>query len=168
MPTIRAYIGVGANLGDATSTCRGIPDLLSRMQRTQVIRSSNLYRSAPVGGPPQPWYINCVLCIETSLSPQDLLAALQKLEVHHGRVRLLRDGPRPLDLDILFYGDQIVHAPNLTIPHPRAHERSFVLQPMAELAPDFLHPVFQRTMRELLHDLHEPSPCKPLSLSEIA
>ena len=130
-----AFIGLGANLGDAAAALRSALDELSRLPQTRLIASSSLYRTAPVdaGGPD---YLNAVARIETSLDPHALLDALQAIELAHGRERPYINAPRTLDLDLLLYGEQQIASPRLTVPHPRMLERAFVLQPLLEIAPE--------------------------------
>lgn len=128
------YIGLGANLGHARQTLTQALADLSALPGTQVLKVSSLYRSAPVqaGGPD---YTNAVARVHTTLTPHELLTQLQAVEQHHGRTRPYRNAPRTLDLDILLFGTESVHDARLTIPHPRMHERAFVLIPLAELDP---------------------------------
>ena len=130
----RAWIGLGANLGQPQAALRQAVHALAALPGTQVLRTSSLYRSAPVdaGGPD---YFNAVAEIATLLEPHPLLAALQAIEHGAGRERPYRNAPRTLDLDLLLYGDLRITSPQLTVPHPRMHERAFVLRPLAELAP---------------------------------
>ncbi len=131
---ITAYIGLGANLGDPLGSLRQAASELSATPGIEALRLSRFYRSAPVdaGGPD---YVNAVAEIRSSLSPPALLAAMQTIEQHHGRLRPYRNAPRTLDLDLLLYGNQAIDTPDLTVPHPRMHERAFVLLPLQELAP---------------------------------
>jgi 2-amino-4-hydroxy-6-hydroxymethyldihydropteridine diphosphokinase len=130
-----AFIALGSNLDDpAAQVARGI-DELGALPRTVVKRASSLYRSAPVGFRDQPDFINAVAQVATRLAPRALLDALLALERRHGRVRGVPNGPRTLDLDLLLYGSLAIHEPGLTIPHPRMHERAFVIVPLAEIAP---------------------------------
>jgi 2-amino-4-hydroxy-6-hydroxymethyldihydropteridine diphosphokinase len=135
-----AFIGVGANLEDPIASVRGALAELGRLPATRLDRSSSLYRTAPVGYLDQPDFINAVARIETTLDPQGLLAALLRTESRHGRVRSVRNAPRTLDLDLLLYGEKVIDEPGLSIPHPRMHERAFVLVPLAEIAPDAVIP----------------------------
>lgn len=133
-PSTVAYIGLGANLGDARVTLELAASNIAALPGIHATVLSPLYRSAPVdaGGPD---YINAVLQAETTLSAEDLLHALQGIETRHGRQRPYRHAPRTLDLDLLLYGDEIRQTPFLTLPHPRMHERAFVLRPLRDLAP---------------------------------
>ena len=130
-----AYIGLGANLGDAPAALRDAVQAVAALPGTQVLQCSALYRSAPVDAVGPDFY-NAVVAVCTSLPPHDLLAALQAIETTAGRERPYRNAPRTLDLDILLYGDQVINTPTLLVPHPRLHERAFVLTPLAEIAPD--------------------------------
>lgn len=130
----QAWIGLGANLGDARAALAGAVQAMGRLAGTQVLRVSSLYRSAPVDAT-GPDYLNAVAELRTTLAPQALLQALQALELAAGRERPYRNAPRTLDLDVLLYGSQSIATPTLTVPHPRLWERAFVLLPLAELRP---------------------------------
>ncbi len=136
MSAVTAYVALGANLDDPVAQVKAGFDALAGLARTQLKAKSSLYRTAPVGYANQPDFINAVAAVETSLAPRELLDALLAVETERGRVRQFQNAPRTLDLDILLYGDREVHEPGLTIPHPRMHERAFVLAPLAEIAPD--------------------------------
>lgn len=131
---VRAYVGLGANLGDARGSVLAALAALGDMPQTTLVASSSLYRSAPVDAA-GPDFINAVAALDTGLAPLALLDALQALEGRFGRERPYRNAPRTLDLDLLLYGEQELHGERLTVPHPRLHERAFVLRPLAELAP---------------------------------
>ena len=131
----RAFIGLGSNLADPGAQILKAFDELGKLPQTRLLSRSSLYRSAPVGYAEQPDFINAVAEIETSLAPNQLLDALLDMEHRHGRVREFRNAPRILDLDILLYGDLVFHEHGLTLPHPRMHERAFVLRPLHEIAP---------------------------------
>ncbi|MBA3624080.1 MAG: 2-amino-4-hydroxy-6-hydroxymethyldihydropteridine diphosphokinase [Methylibium sp.] len=130
----RAYIGLGANLGDARDVLRAARDALATLSGSRLVVCSSLYRSAPIDSS-GPDYLNAVVALDTRLSPDELLAALQAIEAAHGRERPYRNAPRTLDLDLLLHGDAVQDTPTLTLPHPRLHLRAFVLQPLAEIAP---------------------------------
>nr|WP_153012691.1 2-amino-4-hydroxy-6-hydroxymethyldihydropteridine diphosphokinase [Pseudacidovorax intermedius] len=134
-PQVRAYVALGANLGDAQATVTLALAALDRLPQTRRVACSSLYRSAPVdaGGPD---FINAVAALDTALAPLALLDELQRLELAAGRERPYRNAPRTLDLDLLLYGEARIDAPRLTVPHPRLHERAFVLLPLAEIAPE--------------------------------
>jgi 2-amino-4-hydroxy-6-hydroxymethyldihydropteridine diphosphokinase len=131
---VRAFVGVGANLGDAQATVRAALQALGRLPDTQCVTSSSLYRSAPVEAT-GPDFINAVAELHSTLSPLALLRELQAIEQAFGRVRSVCNAPRTLDLDLLLYGEQVMDSDTLTLPHPRLHLRAFVLRPLAELAP---------------------------------
>ena len=131
----RAYVGLGANLGDAQGTIRQAMDELDALPDTRVAARSALYRSAPVGYAAQPDFVNAVAEVRTSLAAGELLAALIELEERHGRARSFPNAPRTLDLDLLLYGEEVMESERLTLPHPRMHERAFVLKPLLDLAP---------------------------------
>ncbi|GMG86425.1 2-amino-4-hydroxy-6-hydroxymethyldihydropteridine diphosphokinase [Biformimicrobium ophioploci] len=137
---MRAFIGLGSNLEQPRQQLLSACEAMDRIPHTHLLRRSPLYRSAPVGPEGQPDYVNAVAELETALEPEALLDALQAIEQAHGRVRTLRWGARTLDLDILLYGDGIIDSERLQVPHPRIPERNFVLQPLADLAPDLYLP----------------------------
>jgi 2-amino-4-hydroxy-6-hydroxymethyldihydropteridine diphosphokinase len=132
---ISAYIGLGANLDDPAAQITQAMDELARLPESRLTARSSLYASAPVGYKAQPDFINAVVEIETRLAPRTLLSALLDIEHHHGRNRSFRNAPRTLDLDLLVYGRARFHEEGLTLPHPRMHERAFVLLPLLEIAP---------------------------------
>ena len=134
MPHI-AFIGLGSNLEDPRSQLQLAFDELDGLPETRLVARSSLYRSAPLGYPDQPEFVNAVAEIATALTPQTLLQALLQIEHRHGRERTFRNAPRTLDLDVLLYDDTQLHEHGLTIPHPQMHLRAFVLQPLLELAP---------------------------------
>lgn len=131
-----AYLGLGANLGDAVATLHAAIDALKQSPNMQVLAVSSFYGSKPIGeGADGPNYTNAVAKISTQLSPEALLAAVQSIEQTHGRVRTYRNAPRTLDIDVLLYGQQIIQSDHLCVPHPRMHERAFVLFPLGEITP---------------------------------
>lgn len=138
-PVCRAYVGLGANLGDARAALAAACDAIADLPEVRLRGRSGLYRSAPVdaGGPD---YLNAVAALDTTLEPQALLRALLEIETRHGRERPYRHAPRTLDLDLLLYADLHLETPVLTLPHPRGHLRAFVLQPLHELAPGLCWP----------------------------
>lgn len=130
-----AYIGIGANLGDARANVQDAIARLARLPHTRLLRASASYRTAPIDSS-GPDYINAVASVDTGLDAHALLAELQAIELAHGRERPYRNAPRTLDLDLLLYGDDIIATPALAVPHPRLLERAFVLVPLLEIAPD--------------------------------
>jgi 2-amino-4-hydroxy-6-hydroxymethyldihydropteridine diphosphokinase len=144
----RAYIGLGANLGDARATLDAACDGLARLPGTTLAARSSWYRSAPVDAR-GPAFVNGVAALDTALEPLALLEALQAIEQRHGRARPYRNAPRTLDLDLLLYGELQLRTERLTLPHPRLHERAFVLHPLAELEPALEIPG-RGAVRELL------------------
>jgi len=129
-----AYIGIGANLGDARANVFDALARLAALPASTLLRQSCAYRSAPIDASGDD-YINAVACIDTALAASELLAALHAIELAHGRARPYRNAPRTLDLDILLYGDQQIDTPSLHVPHPRMYQRAFVLAPLLEIAP---------------------------------
>jgi 2-amino-4-hydroxy-6-hydroxymethyldihydropteridine diphosphokinase len=131
-----AYVGIGSNLEDPVRQVREALDELDRLPHTRVVKKSSLYRSAPMGHTEQPDFINAVAQLETGLPAERLLAELQEVEARHGRKRSFPNAPRTLDLDILLYGELSLDLPSLKVPHPRMHERAFVLRPLLEISPE--------------------------------
>jgi 2-amino-4-hydroxy-6-hydroxymethyldihydropteridine diphosphokinase len=130
-----AYVGVGSNLNDPRAQVLQAFTELDGLPNTRVVRKSSLYRSAPMGHAAQPDFVNAVAQVETGLPAERLLAELQAVEARHGRERSFPNAPRTLDLDLLLYGTARIASPALTVPHPRMHERAFVLKPLLEIAP---------------------------------
>ena len=135
-----AFIALGSNLEAPLTQIRNAFVELGALPKTKLIARSSLYRSAPVGNVNQPYFINAVAKLETRLAPSELLTALLEIEQRHGRRREFSNAPRTLDLDLLLYGDLIHHEHGLTLPHPRMHQRAFVLSPLHEIAPDSVIP----------------------------
>ena len=135
-----AFVALGANLAEPAEQVRAALGSLAQLPECRVLRSSSLYRTAPVGIHGQPDFINAVAALETVLTPQDLLAALFAIEAQFGRRRDYRHAPRTLDLDLLLYGDERIDAEGLTVPHPRIAERAFVLVPLVEVSPEVMIP----------------------------
>lgn len=146
MPTI--FIGLGTNLGKRADNLSEARRLLSRI--APIRAESTVIETEPWGYSDQPDFLNQVVRCETDLSPQALLHELKAIETRIGRTPTFRYGPRRIDLDLLYYDDLVLDQPGLTIPHPDLHERDFVLRPLAEIAPDWVHPVLRRTHAELL------------------
>jgi 2-amino-4-hydroxy-6-hydroxymethyldihydropteridine diphosphokinase len=143
------YLSLGSNLGDRRGT---LLDAVARLEAPdfRIRRVSSIYETEPVDFRDQPWFLNLVLEAETELFPKQLLARIRKVELGLGRKRLRKKGPRSIDIDILLYGETVIESAELAIPHPRLTERRFVLEPLAELAPQLRHPVTRQTIAELL------------------
>ena len=162
MGPVDAFLGLGSNLGTpSVQIARALSELETRS--VEVRRSSSLYSTAPVGGPPQPWFVNAVAAVRFEGAPLDLLRVCRGIEALHGRERGVLNGPRTLDLDILLFDDLVMSTQELEIPHPRLAERRFVLVPLVEIAPELRHPVSGFTMRELLARCPDASVVVPLA-----
>jgi len=133
---VRAVIALGSNIDEPERQVNRAFDEIAAMPQTKLVAKSRLHRTKPVGYAGQPDFVNACALVETGLAPRALLDNLLDLEKRHGRVRTIRNGPRTLDLDIVVYGDKVVDEPGLAIPHPRAHDRAFVLEPLVEVWPD--------------------------------
>jgi 2-amino-4-hydroxy-6-hydroxymethyldihydropteridine diphosphokinase len=140
MSPARAVVAIGSNLDGPAERVRQAFDELAGLPSTRLLARSSLYRTAPVGYLAQPAFVNACALVETSLGPRELLEGLLAIERRHGRVRDIPDGPRTLDLDIVLYGDRVMHEHGLTLPHPRAHERAFVLAPLLDVWPEAVIP----------------------------
>lgn len=142
---------MGSNQGDSVRICLEVFDLLRNHPDVSILRTSSLYRTSPVGVSEQDWFINAAVLVQTRLQPQALLALLLEVEKSFGRVRTVKWGPRTLDLDILFYEDIQLDLPGLRVPHPLMSERLFVLKPLAEIEPDWVHPELGTSVQEMLN-----------------
>lgn len=140
-------ISLGSNLGDRDANLRSAIDRLRALG--EVLAISSFYETEPVEFAAQPWFLNCVVKLETEKMPKQLLAAILGIEQQMGRRRIQNKGPRTIDIDILLFGNSIIETKGLTIPHPGLHERGFALEPLAEISPDVRHPGLKRTIREL-------------------
>lgn len=146
-----AFLSLGSNVGDRVANLKAAIERIRSLG--EVIATSSIYETEPVEFLVQPWFLNCVLKLDTEKMPKQLLAAILNIEKEMGRHRRQKKGPRTIDIDILLFGNSVVETNGLTIPHPALHERRFVLEPMSEFAPDVRHPVFKKRMRELLEAL---------------
>ena len=151
----QAYIGFGSNLGNRLSNCRNAIEALAALPFCSLLKASSFYETAPVGLVEQPPFVNGVVLLETIEDAHWLLRQMLKIEKVFGRIRTLKWGPRSIDLDLLFFDDQIINTPGLSVPHPFLHERRFVLEPLNEVAPDFRHPSLGKSVADLLHDLKD-------------
>ena len=148
----KAFIGIGSNLGEREANCDNAIHLLID-SGISVLKRSAMTETKPWGVTDQPEFLNMVIEIETSLKPDELLTLLKKTERAAGRADTVRWGPRVIDLDILLYDDLVIRTPELKIPHPLISEREFVLRPLAEIAPDTIHPVLKKSIKTLLKEL---------------
>jgi 2-amino-4-hydroxy-6-hydroxymethyldihydropteridine diphosphokinase len=146
MPNL-VYLSLGSNVGDREAQLREAEKRLSKLGR--VVAISSFYETEPVEFTEQPWFLNCAVKLETSLAPEELMAAILGIEEEMGRRRVQDKGPRSIDIDILLFADAIVESSEVTIPHPAMHRRRFVLEPLAEIAPEALHPLLNQTIGEL-------------------
>jgi len=141
------YLSLGSNLGDRDANLRNAIERLRGVGNPIAI--SSFYETVPIDVVLQPWFLSCAVKLDTEKMPRQLITAILSLEQDMGRQRKQQKAPRTIDIDILLFGSSIIEIPSLTIPHPRMHERRFVLEPLAEIAPDARHPIFKRTIREL-------------------
>ena len=156
------FLSLGSNLGHRKKNLQQAARLLIT-QAIKIVKSSSLYVTEPVDYHSQPWFLNCVLQIETELSPEELLSLTQHIEDQLGRQRDLIKGPRTIDIDILLAENLIFHTSDLIIPHPRLAERNFVLVPMAEIAPEVIHPVYAKKIITLFHESRDKAKVVRLS-----
>ena len=156
------YIGIGSNLGDALDNCRRAIQAISSDKNNQLLKCSPFYRTEPVGKKDQPWFVNGVVAVKTLLIPRDFLTFILSIEKKMGREQRERWGPRVIDLDLLLYNKQILNEAGLQIPHPRLHERRFVLIPLRDIAPDLKHPLLAKTISQILSELPETETVLPM------
>jgi len=147
----RVYLSLGSNVGDREDHLRSAITRLESIAR--VISVSSFYETEPMEVTNQPWFLNCAVKVETTKMPKQFMAAVLEIEQEMGRLRTMKKGPRTIDIDILLFGDAVVDSPEVTIPHPAMHERRFVLEPLVEIAPEARHPVFKKTVSEMLDAL---------------
>ena len=157
---MRAFIGLGSNLGEREAMIRMALDDLARLPHTRLVRASSLYDTEPVGEIDQPNFLNAVAQIDTELTARQLLWNLQRIEARLGRTRTQRWGPRTMDLDLLLYGDLVIEEADLKLPHPELVHRSFVLVPLVELDPILVHPATGESLLSHLSRLHTRPPVK--------
>jgi 2-amino-4-hydroxy-6-hydroxymethyldihydropteridine diphosphokinase len=146
-----AYLSLGSNVGDREAQLRAAVDRLQTEGR--IVTVSSFYETEPVEFTDQAWFLNCALALETTDTPEQLMSAILQIEQQMGRQRIQRKGPRTIDIDILLFDGEVLESPALTIPHAAMHQRRFVLQPLAEIAPAVPHPVLKKTIQELLEAL---------------
>lgn len=146
-----AYLSLGSNVGDREAQLRGAVNRLAALGRVAAV--SSFYQTEPVEFTDQPWFLNCAVALETGVTPQQLMGSLLAIEKQMGRERVQKKGPRSIDIDILLFDDLVVDTKEVTIPHPAMHERRFVLEPLAEIAPEVVHPLLKKNIRDLLDAL---------------
>lgn len=145
------YLSLGSNIGDRATRLHEAIERLGTLG--EVVKVSSFYDTEPVEFTRQEWFLNCAVALETEKLPKQLLAAVLRIEREMGRRRTIAKGPRVIDIDVLLFGSCVIDTPQLSVPHPAMHERRFVLEPLAEIAPETRHPVFKKTVRELLDAL---------------
>ena len=147
------YIGIGSNLGDKVGHCRRAIEAIVSDGRNRIVRCSPFYQTEPVGKKDQDWFVNGVAAVETSMDPGELLDFFLTIEMTMGRVRREHWGPRVIDLDILLFGQKVIDEGRLQVPHPRLHERGFVLSPLHDIAPGLVHPLLGKSISQILAEL---------------
>lgn len=160
------FIGIGSNLGDPLSNCLDAIEKVVSLEQITLSKRSSLFRTEPVGVRDQNWFINGVIEVKTAFSPRTLLETLKVIEYEMGRREGERWGPRIIDLDILFYGQEIIDEEDLVIPHPELHKRAFVLIPLNEIAPYVIHPAFGVSIGGLMERLDDRNEVLPIDIGE--
>jgi 2-amino-4-hydroxy-6-hydroxymethyldihydropteridine diphosphokinase len=163
---IISFIGIGSNLGKPVENCQEAVEKIAAVPGIRLLRRSSLYRTEPEGPQDQPWFINAVVEIRTTLTPRQLFEVLQEIERRMGRVEGIKWGPRIIDLDLLIYGQEVVQEEQLVIPHPELHRRRFVLAPLCELASYWIHPAFGVSVRGLTDRLTDTARVELYDLDE--
>ena len=156
-------ISMGSNLGNRLSSLRKAI-LLLKKEGFNIIKTSDVFETPPFGVTNQPRFLNACLLIDTETNPADLLKKLKKIENEVGRIQRFRWGPREIDLDIIFYDEKVIDGPSLKVPHPHMHERPFVLIPLKQISPQWVHPILKKTVEQMAEDLHE---CDILRITEL-
>ena len=146
----RVFLGLGSNIGNKEDNVNKALTFISELYT--IKKTSHLYLTEPVGNIKQDWFLNCVVEIQTDVDPKKLLSTVKSIERKLGRTKIVKNGPRTIDIDVLFYGDYILKTKTLIIPHPLIQDRLFVLQPMMDINPHLIHPVFKRSIHELYND----------------
>ncbi|MBS3907104.1 MAG: 2-amino-4-hydroxy-6-hydroxymethyldihydropteridine diphosphokinase [Syntrophaceae bacterium] len=150
-----AYIGIGSNAGDKILNCETAISEIQKIDRHRLLARSSFFNTRPIGYTAQDWFVNSVIKIETDMEPIDLYRMLKTIEIRLGRKETFRGGPRVIDLDLLLFDDRRIETEELQVPHPRFHERQFVLIPLSEIDPNLIHPVMKKTVGELLEEIKE-------------
>ena len=164
LPDSIAFLSVGSNLGDPAQNCITAIEWIAQSEAVKVLRQSSFYRTEPVGMADQPWFVNVVLEIRTTLDPRGLLNFLKSIEKKMGRQADRKWGPRVIDLDILFFGLMVIQDKDLQVPHPELHRRRFVLVPLLEIAPYTIHPVFGISVKGLMDRLQDVSKVEKIEM----
>ncbi len=157
---MRAYLGLGGNVGDTRNYFNEAIEKLESIGTVEAV--SSLYKTEPVGFAGQAWFLNCALILETNMPPEELLRAVKRIEKELDRTPTIQNGPREIDIDILLYGGLVLTTDSLTIPHVHLHERAFALLSLAEIASDALHPLLKKSVKEILSTLKDTHQCEKL------